>query len=171
MKKAIIVILVIAVLVIPVLAFAHSGRTDSAGGHTDRDTGEYHYHHGHSAHQHTNGECPYDFDDRADRSSSNYSSNKTYNSPKITNDLPKNTKSPPSQSPQPKNKNLVSAEKNTSARDVVLLICYVILGPIPFVPLLVLLYEAIFKTEVCNSKIPLILYILGALTILLISIF
>ena len=159
------------VLFMPIVAFAHGGRTDSAGGHTDSDTGEYHYHHGYSAHQHPNGECPYDFDDRADRSSSNYSSNKTYNSPKITNDLPKSTKSLPSQSPQLKNKNLASAEKNTSARDVVLLICCVILVPIPFVPLLVLLYEAIFKTVVCDSKIPLILYILGALTILLISIF
>lgn len=60
MKKTIIFILIIAVLVIPVFAFAHSGRTDSSGGHTDRDTGEYHYHHGYSAHQHTDGVCPYD---------------------------------------------------------------------------------------------------------------
>lgn len=27
-----------------VSAFAHSGRTDSNGGHTDHSTGEYHYH-------------------------------------------------------------------------------------------------------------------------------
>ena len=26
------------------LSFAHSGRTDSNGGHHDRKTGEYHYH-------------------------------------------------------------------------------------------------------------------------------
>lgn len=43
---------------------AHSGRTDSNGGHRDSSTGEYHYHHGYSAHQHTNGVCPFDFDDR-----------------------------------------------------------------------------------------------------------
>ncbi len=45
-------------------AYAHSGKTDSNGGHFDRSTGEYHYHHGYPAHQHINGTCPYDFDDR-----------------------------------------------------------------------------------------------------------
>lgn len=30
----------------------HSGRTDSSGGHYNRLTGEYHYHHGEGAHQH-----------------------------------------------------------------------------------------------------------------------
>ena len=46
-----------------ITAFAHGGRTDGKGGHYNRDTGEYHYHHGYPAHQHTNGECPYDFKD------------------------------------------------------------------------------------------------------------
>lgn len=41
------------------VAFAHPGGTDSAGGHYDTETGEYHYHHGHPAHQHKNGVCPY----------------------------------------------------------------------------------------------------------------
>lgn len=40
----------------------HGGRTDSRGGHTDRSTGRYHYHHGYPAHSHTNG-CPYDYRD------------------------------------------------------------------------------------------------------------
>lgn len=40
--------------------FAHGGDTDSKGGHYDRSTGLYHYHHGYSAHQHPNGVCPYD---------------------------------------------------------------------------------------------------------------
>lgn len=62
---------------------AHRGRTDSRGGHIDHSTGEYHYHHDYSAHQHTdlNGDgipdCPYDFDDQtgsASGSSSNGSS-------------------------------------------------------------------------------------------------
>ena len=48
---------------------AHSGKTDSNGGHFDRSTGEYHYHHGYSAHQHTNGKCPYDFDDKTGENS------------------------------------------------------------------------------------------------------
>lgn len=46
------------------VAFAHPGQTDADGGHNDRSTGEYHYHHGYPAHQHTDGQCPYDFDDR-----------------------------------------------------------------------------------------------------------
>lgn len=41
-------------------AMAHSGRTDSSGGHYDHSTGIYHYHHGYSAHKHENGVCPYD---------------------------------------------------------------------------------------------------------------
>ena len=45
-------------------AYAHPGRTDARGGHYDRATGAYHYHHGYPAHQHYNGQCPYAFDDR-----------------------------------------------------------------------------------------------------------
>ncbi len=43
-------------------ASAHSGRTDSNGGHYNHSTGEYHYHHGYPEHQHTNGICPYTSD-------------------------------------------------------------------------------------------------------------
>lgn len=47
-----------------ITASAHSGRTDSSGGHHDNKNksglGNYHYHHGYSAHLHTNGVCPYD---------------------------------------------------------------------------------------------------------------
>ncbi len=39
---------------------AHSGRTDSNGGHHDRISGGYHYHHGKPEHQHYKGHCPYD---------------------------------------------------------------------------------------------------------------
>lgn len=49
--------LILLSLALPVLA--HSGRTDSSGGHYNRSTGEYHYHHGYSAHQHPDGVCPY----------------------------------------------------------------------------------------------------------------
>lgn len=38
---------------------AHSGKTDSSGGHYNHSTGEYHYHHGYPAHDHHNGKCPY----------------------------------------------------------------------------------------------------------------
>lgn len=53
-----------ALLILPV--YAHGGRTDANGGHYDSSTGEYHYHHGYPAHQHVNGTCPYNFDDKTD---------------------------------------------------------------------------------------------------------
>lgn len=60
--KKILTIALISVIIFSICfsAFAHSGRTDSNGGHYNRSTGEYHYHHGYSAHQHTNGDCPYE---------------------------------------------------------------------------------------------------------------
>ena len=38
--------------------YAHSGRTDSQGGHNDHISGGYHFHHGERPHQHPNGVCP-----------------------------------------------------------------------------------------------------------------
>ena len=46
------------VLALPI--YAHKGNTDSNGGHYDRESGSYHYHHGYPAHSHTNGVCPYE---------------------------------------------------------------------------------------------------------------
>lgn len=46
------------------VALAHPGATDANGGHYDHSTGEYHYHHGYPAHQHPDGRCPYNYDDR-----------------------------------------------------------------------------------------------------------
>lgn len=72
MKKILcIFISIITILSLTVLCFAHSGRTDSSGGHKDSSTGEYHYHHGYPAHQHPNGKCPYDFDDNTNSESNN----------------------------------------------------------------------------------------------------
>jgi hypothetical protein len=53
-------IIAIISLFLSSLANAHPGGTDLNGGHRDSSTGEYHYHHGYSAHQHTNGVCPYE---------------------------------------------------------------------------------------------------------------
>ena len=50
-------------------AYAHPGATDANGGHYDHSTGEYHYHHGDPAHQHPDGRCPYNYDDRTGRNS------------------------------------------------------------------------------------------------------
>ena len=70
-------------LTFPIYVYAHPGRTDSAGGHTNHSTGEYHYHHGYSAHDHYDmdgdgvSDCPYDFVDKTnhhDRSSSSTNS-------------------------------------------------------------------------------------------------
>lgn len=61
-------------LLFPFSASAHPGRTDANGGHYDSSTGEYHYHHGYPAHQHTNGVCPYDFDDKTGQNSGSSSS-------------------------------------------------------------------------------------------------
>lgn len=49
MKKTIIAIFII-VISIATLSYAHSGRTDSYGGHYNRSEGTYHYHSGKYAH-------------------------------------------------------------------------------------------------------------------------
>ena len=63
--KMIILLIILGCLLMILPVGAHSGRTDSNGGHYDHSTGEYHYHHGYPAHQHydMNGDgvkdCPY----------------------------------------------------------------------------------------------------------------
>lgn len=59
----------VAALVFCLWAEAHPGKTDSRGGHYNRTTGVYHYHHGYPEHQHTGGVCPYDFDDKTGENS------------------------------------------------------------------------------------------------------
>lgn len=68
---------------IPIISFsvyAHPGRTDSSGGHYDRSTGEYHYHHGYPAHQHPNGICPYESDIQTEPSIASDSPDISYSS-------------------------------------------------------------------------------------------
>ena len=62
MKKVIALITSFMFAVLSVTCFAHSGRTDANGGHWDNSAGEYHYHHGHPAHDHPGGVCPYSAD-------------------------------------------------------------------------------------------------------------
>lgn len=64
-----IALILLILCIATILVFAHGGKTDANGGHYDRSTGEYHYHHGYPAHQHTNGVCPYDYDDKTNHSS------------------------------------------------------------------------------------------------------
>lgn len=83
MKRRMILFISVLFLVttlLPSSASAHSGNTDSRGGHRDHSTGEYHYHHGYSAHQHYDMDgdgkvdCPYDFNDKTVHRSGNYQS-------------------------------------------------------------------------------------------------
>jgi uncharacterized membrane protein YedE/YeeE len=68
LKKNLIIILTLFLLaILSFSAFAHGGGTDGNGGHYNRDTGEYHYHHGHPAHQHEDGERPYDYEEKTSR--------------------------------------------------------------------------------------------------------
>ena len=82
MKYARILTSLFVVLSIATTVSAHPGRTDSMGGHYDRSTGEYHYHHGYPAHQHTGGVCPYDFDDKTGQNSGGASAGKREDAPK-----------------------------------------------------------------------------------------
>lgn len=52
--------MILCAVLFAVSVFAHSGGTDDQGGHYDHDTGEYHFHHGYPAHQHYDGQCPYE---------------------------------------------------------------------------------------------------------------
>lgn len=75
MRKRLLAFLLAFLLLLSPTVLAHSGKTDANGGHYDRSTGEYHYHHGYPAHQHYDmdgdgvADCPYDFDDQTDHSS------------------------------------------------------------------------------------------------------
>ncbi len=64
----------------PEIAIAHSGRTDSSGGHRDNKNasglGNYHYHHGYGPHLHPNGICPYEAPAEVPVSSVSITSNK-----------------------------------------------------------------------------------------------
>lgn len=59
-----ILIITLAIILMGLNAYGHSGRTDANGGHRDNQNksglGSYHYHcGGHPAHLHPNGVCPY----------------------------------------------------------------------------------------------------------------
>lgn len=63
-------IIALLIFLLAITVSGHSGRTDSNGGHYNHSTGEYHYHHGSSAHQHYDMDgdgvidCPYEFKDK-----------------------------------------------------------------------------------------------------------
>lgn len=63
-KKVVAIAVLVALLCIPTVNYAHKGRTDASGGHKDKNNvsglGAYHYHcGGYPAHLHDGGVCPY----------------------------------------------------------------------------------------------------------------
>lgn len=83
--------IVTVVVMLMVSVSAHPGRTDSNGGHHNRSTGEYHYHHGYPEHQHTGGECPYSFDNQTGKNSGG-GGGQTKKESKTTEAVTENTK-------------------------------------------------------------------------------
>lgn len=91
LKRWLISILVLFIVsCLPIFASAHPGKTDANGGHNDRETGEYHYHHGHPAHDHydIDGDgiidCPYNFVDMTGQNSGSSSSGSRRSTPTTT---------------------------------------------------------------------------------------
>lgn len=85
MKRFLSFCLIIMILISPV--FSHSGRTDENGGHNG--PGGYHYHHGYPEHQHADGICPYNFDDKTGQNSgTSMSGTKSDNSRVQGNSIP-----------------------------------------------------------------------------------
>lgn len=89
--------------ILPTVAFAHPGRTDGNGGHYNRSTGNYHYHHGYTAHDHydMNGDgtedCPYNFVDNTKNDTDNareYAQSKTETDIWNASDEPEATQKP-----------------------------------------------------------------------------
>lgn len=91
------------------ITFAHSGRTDSNGGHRDNKNksglGSYHYHcGGHPAHLHINGVCPY-----SNNSATNTNEENTLNSSTVLTQVPEDKKE--------ENSNTMSSAINKNSTD------------------------------------------------------
>ncbi len=82
MKRRIFLVFIVALLfLLTVTVLAHSGRTDSNGGHWNRSTGEYHYHHGEPPHDHydIDGDGDADCPIRYERANEQASEDEEYN--------------------------------------------------------------------------------------------
>ena len=74
-----ILLITLSIISIGINTYAHSGRTDSSGGHKDNKNksglGSYHYHcGGNPPHLHTNGVCPYSSSSSSNKSKASSSS-------------------------------------------------------------------------------------------------
>lgn len=128
----------IMALLLLTVASAHPGHTDGSGGHYDSETGEYHYHHGYAAHQHTDidgdgiPDCPYDFDDKTGESSgseSGFASGKQeeYHSEIVTVEAEKSNQ--PTQAKQNNSTTTKEAEKRKVPDGVLWSLVFVV-GPL-----------------------------------------
>lgn len=86
-KVLAILLIALSLVSIQISTYAHSGRTDSSGGHKDNKNksglGSYHYHcGGYPAHLHTNGVCPYSSSSSSNKSSASTSSSSKSSSSK-----------------------------------------------------------------------------------------
>ena len=87
-KKVVAIVVLVALLCMPIVNMAHSGRTDANGGHKDNKNasglGSYHYHcGGYPAHLHDGGVCPYTSSAPATTSSQTTSTPKTTTPAKV----------------------------------------------------------------------------------------
>lgn len=89
-KFIFVVLFVVLLFALSNTSTAHSGRTDSKGGHYNNSTGTYHYHHGYSEHSHYdidgdgNIDCPYIFDDNTHNNNNSSNNSKDDSEYKIT---------------------------------------------------------------------------------------
>lgn len=86
-KVLAILLIALSLVSIQISTYAHSGKTDSSGGHKDNKNksglGSYHYHcGGYPAHLHTNGVCPYSSSSSSNKSSASTSSSSKSSSSK-----------------------------------------------------------------------------------------
>lgn len=111
------ILALILVLAFAFPVFAHPGRTDANGGHWNKSTGEYHYHHGYPEHQHYDidgdgiTDCPYT--DKSKKSQSSISTPAPVYTVKIQPETIPQKQAEPMDEPKPQAK-AVAAETNGS---------------------------------------------------------
>lgn len=171
-KKRLFIIIIIAACVsfLAIAISAHSGKTDSHGGHYDRSTGEYHYHHGYPAHDHydIDGDgdidCPYTYKYYADNSNSSNSGNNTQ------------TESNIEKANENKNENKFGEIVCTIFEFTAILLFVAVVGytivplitEIIFAPLLAWVFREKFKSNIKEEKIRLASYIVVILLIIVV---
>ena len=126
-KLKVVILTILSVCLVTMNSYAHSGRTDSNGGHKDNNNksglGSYHYHcGGYPPHLHPNGVCPYTSSSSSSKSSTNNSpsssksstSNSSSNSKSSTNNSSSSNKSGESNSSSSSQSSTSSSSSNSN---------------------------------------------------------